>query len=74
MVILFILVGTVVGAIAAFLALWTGGSILFALLCYSAFGSLGALTVVFALYMRGADNGRSANWTDDQKGKHPVSA
>ena len=52
MVILFILVGSLVGAGAASVAWFSGGSFLFALLCYSVFGSLSGLLALFALFLR----------------------
>jgi len=73
MVILFVLVGTFIGAMAAWLALWTGGSILFALACYSLFGTLGAMAVVVAAYLRSTSGDNTADWTESQTPEHPLS-
>lgn len=74
MVILFLAFGAFFGAVAASIALWSGGSFLFALLCYSVFGTLGALVVVFAAYLRSEANENGAEWSDRRKSNEPVSA
>ncbi len=74
MVILFILVGGIVGALAASFAVWSGATLLFALLCYSVFGSLSALAVIFALYMRDIAEDGTVDWNDNQDSKRPASA
>ena len=74
MVILFILVGSLVGASAAALALFSGGSFLFVLLCYSVFGSLSGSLAVIALFMRNEARDKTDNWVDTQKANQPVSA
>jgi hypothetical protein len=74
MIILFILVGSLVGAGAAAFAFFSGGSFLFALLCYSVFGSLSGSLAVIALFMRHEAKDKSDNWVDTQKASQPVSA
>jgi len=74
MVILFIVVGALFGAAAAGLVLWLGGSILLAVLCYSVFGTLGALGVVFAIYYASESMDENEQWQEAPKSNDPISA
>ncbi len=74
MVILFIVVGALFGAAAAGLVLWLGGSILLAVLCYSVFGTLGALGVVLAIYYASESREENDLWQETPKSNGPISA
>ncbi len=74
MVILFVVVGVLFGAAAAGFALWLGGSILLAVLCYSVFGTLGALGVVFAIYNFSETHKEDHQWQETRKPNGPISA
>jgi len=74
MVILFIVAGALFGAAGAGVALWLGGSILLALASYSVFGSIGAISVVFALYLFSGTKPAPANWQDGKNPQGPISA
>lgn len=64
MVIVFIAFGVLFGAVAGGLTLMSGGSILLAILAYSAAGAIGALAVTSLLTFFGNSSNETANWQE----------
>ncbi len=73
MVILYILSGVIFGSAAAAFTIWSGGSILLAVLAYTVGGTLAAMTSVIAIYMI-QETAASARWPDGDKTKDTLAA
>ena len=76
MVILFLFSGLIFGASAATLAVWSGGSVLLAVLAYMIVGTLGAMAAVLAAFLIGEIGRAEPDWPDGpmKPRRDPVSA
>lgn len=74
MIVVFIAFGIVFGAMAASVALMSGGSLLLALGYYSAVGTLAALVAIFAGLIIASLRKTREEWDEDQTPSGPVSA
>lgn len=74
MVILFLISGIAFGASAAAVTLWSGGSVLLAIASYSLFGTLGAMAVIYGVYLLSQARSLPDDWADPSNKNDPVSA